>query len=352
MDISISEITQYQRCRRKWDINSPNRQALKPIALPRAVLSMGTFIHVGISAHTEGVFYKDAMFEAYQKELTKFQTAYVEAVGVGPDESELKDFKEQYEQSVRVVFNYLTKYGDTPTGDHEVLYSEQTFRVPIPTTDHFLVGTFDRIMRAKTGDIVVGEIKTYDRRPSFESLMYRPQFVAYSWAVGQLMGDGKHAPFIMYDGISRKLPKAPLMLKSGKLSTAWSDSLDFETYRDAILTNGLDESDYADILSRLRNRSEDPFYARYIIPVTQGQVESFVEQLAAIADEMASRSENGADLYPNYQMTCGWDCHVQNLCAAMQNREDYRSLIEAGYHTNKGNQTFQSRDGDEIEFAG
>lgn len=355
MDISISEVTQFLRCRRKWDINSPNRQALKPIALPRAVLSIGTFIHTGIAAQAQGKYFLDAMRSEYESEHDKFVNAYIDQVGVGPDESELVEFNEQYEIAVQVVSRYLDKYNGKPTGDYEMLYTEQTFRVPIPSTDNFLVGTFDRIMRAPNGDIVVGEIKTYDRRPNFESLQFRPQFVAYSWAVSQLMGTNEFASYFLYDGISRKLPKAPAILKNGSLSKAWSDSLDYATYVEAIEQNGLDINDYSDILTRIQGRdaTENPFYTRYIIPITKGQVDSFVNQLTNISHEMnliANMNEPNW-LYPNFQMTCPWDCNVQSLCSAMQNGEDVSSIIATSYYQNTGNRTFQSRDGDEVEFT-
>ena len=207
-------------------------------------------------------------------------------------------------------------------------------------------------MRSVRGDIVIGEIKTYDRRPNHESLLYRPQFVAYSWAVGQLMGTNIPAAYVLYDGISRKLPKEPATLKNGSLSKAWSDSLSYESYLKAIDNNNLNVEDYSDILQRLQNRDDDPFYARYIIPITQGQVESFVAQISSVAAEMELMGGPSSEwVYPNFQMTCPWDCNVQNLCSAMQNKEDVQSIITSGYTHNKGNQTFQSRDGDEVEFS-
>ena len=67
---------------------------------------MGTFIHNGIAAHTAGKNYKDEMFSAYTDEYNKFLDAYIAAVGVSPDFTELEDFQNQYRQSVQVVERY------------------------------------------------------------------------------------------------------------------------------------------------------------------------------------------------------------------------------------------------------
>jgi hypothetical protein len=347
LDISISEVTQFLRCRRQWDISSPNRQALRRIALPRAVLNIGTLVHAALAAHSQGKDPYDALTAEYMKEQDRFFVAYQQAVGVAPDQSELDGFIEQAEQAMMVVRRYFGKYGtDNPLGEkYTVKAAEQTFRIAIPGTDGHFIGTLDRLIERTDGAWFVGEIKTFDRRPEYDSLMLRPQFTAYTWAANVLFGSPVQG--VLYDGVSRRLPRPPETLKRGGLSKAWSDSLDYLSYVQAASAQGGGNlSPYEDILQRLYERDsgpDNPYYMRRIIPITPGQIVSFVDQLRDVYNDIAA----GPKVYPNFQTTCTWDCHVRDLCSAMQHREDVDSLIQLGYTQNQGSQSFQQRHGAE-----
>lgn len=351
LDVSISEVTQFLRCRRQWDVSSPNRQALRRIALPRAVLNIGTLVHAGIAGYHMGRQPVEAMQDVYTSERDRFCVAYEQTVGAPPSAEELAEYTEQFQTALRVVERYFYKYGTPPMGDrHEVIAAEQTFRVPIPGTDGFLIGTFDQIVRQDTGRIFVGEIKTFQTKPSYESLLLRPQFTAYVWALQQLRGE--RVSGVLYDGVSRKLPKAPALLQRGGVSKAWSESLDYQTYYQTVMETHGSIAGYEDILERLIQRdqspTENPFYVRHTILVSPAQVASFEEQLTRIYLDMGG---NGLEpfVYPNFQTSCTWDCPITHLCSAMQHGEDADTLIANGFYKNDGSQSFRQRDGTEQE---
>lgn len=348
MDVSISEVSQFLRCRRQWDIASMNRQGLRPIALPRPILSAGTFIHAGLNALSKGEPVITAITNEYENEKTRFTEAYIKAVGVSPDTTEIDTLTQMYDNAILVVGRYINTYGVNPVAPkYEIMNTEQTFRVPIPGTEHFLIGTFDRIMEGRTGEFFVGEIKTFDRRPNFEDLQNRPQFSGYAWALSLLTGTPIGG--VLYDGINRKLPKAPAILKNGSVSKAWSDTLDYQLYVDAIQRSGGQLFEYEEILTRIierDNSGNNPFFVRFFVPISESQRTSFEEQLVSIVKDMEQ-----AVVYPNFQMTCAWDCNVRNLCAAMQNKEDVQSIIDTSYRKAEGNVSFQNQNEREVEFG-
>jgi hypothetical protein len=310
------------------------------------VLNIGTLVHAGLAAHSAGENPYDAVSAEYGKEWDRFFVAYKNAAGTEPSTDEEAEFKQQGYQAVDVVRRYFTKYGaKNPLGENfTVRAAEQTFRVPIPGTDGFLIGTLDRLIERSDGQWFVGEIKTFDRRPDYDSLVLRPQFTAYAWAASQLFG--QPIAGILYDGVSRKVPRKPERLQRGGLSKAWSDSIDYMSYVAAINENNLAFAPYQDILERLMERDSGtatPFYVRYTIPITQAQIDSFVGQLQAVYHDMSDLTH----VYPNFQSTCAWDCHVKDLCSAMQHQEDVDTIIQFGYTKNAGSQSFQQRHGDE-----
>jgi hypothetical protein len=321
---------------------------LRPIALPRPILSAGTFIHSGLNALSTGDPVIPAMEREYLKEHNRYVDAYIKAVGVHPDSTELGILSDTYMNAVQIVGRYINQYGTNPVAPkYTITHAEQTFRVPIPGTEHFLLGTFDRIMEDGKGDTFVGEIKTFDRRPNFEDLQNRLQFSGYAWALSHLTG--KPVNGVLYDGIHRKLPKEPAVLKNGTLSKAWSDTLDYETYVTAIQRVGGNIFDYEEIIARIierDNSGNNPFFVRFFVPISHNQRTSFEEQLVSIVKDMEQ-----AVVYPNFQMTCAWDCNVRNLCAAMQNKEDVQSIIDTSYRKADGNVSFQNQNEREVEFT-
>lgn len=195
-----------------------------------------------------------------------------------------------------------------------------------------------------TDDFIVTH-NSYSVQPDLEKLSTNDQFTAYCWAAQALLG----APIagILYDGIKRKLPSAPALLQSGKLSKTWNDSLDYATYLDAIDGYNLDADDYKDILLRLKERDaqdQTPFFTRWKINISPAQVQTFASYLPAIYRSMTNEPE----IYPTFLWQGCWDCQVRDLCKAIQFGEDVEWMIRQGYTKGSGSQSFRQRHGTEV----
>lgn len=368
-DISISEITSFLRCRRAWDYGSSNRQALKKIGIPRATLNVGTLVHAGIAAMSDPKLTRDmdtttirgeerdwriavgcnAIHDLAHTQMSEY-IAWTEATGTLVTQDEISELNAQEAQAMTLLQNYVMRYGPMGYPDFIRLDAiEQTFRVPIPGTDGFLIGTLDRLMQnTETSEWFVGEIKTYKTTPNYETLKMRPQFTAYAWAAQQLLGEPVRS--ILYDGVSQKLPAVPEMLRNGHPSLAVTKlaATSAVLFNNMLQENNLgDNQRYQEILHDLAMRDTcdvTPFYARYQIDLTQAQVMNFALDLPNIYREMQT-----ATVYPNFTHTCAWDCWYTDLCHAQQLGEDTTFLKETQYTSNEGSQSFRRRDGEEVE---
>lgn len=348
-DVSISEMRQFVRCRRQWDYASPSRQGLRKIGVPAPALHLGSAVHAALQAQAEGGSWREAVDDYFREAANTYVEQYHERIGVWPTLDEVAQVYEARDQATDVCARYFDRYGTERVlgPGWEVIAVEQTFRVPIPDTDGFLVGTWDRLCRHESGAHAVGDIKTFSVSPDLDKLRIDEQFTAYLWAASAVLG--QPVTTLLYDGISKKVPKEPDRLQKGGLSKAWKDTLDYASYRRAVEDNGLDLHDYDDILSKLKERDErpvTPFYARHAVTVGPAQMDVFASYLPLVYREMV----NDPVIYPTFNFITGcFDCGVKDLCHAFQHGEDVDWLIRTGYAKTAGSQSFKQRNGPEVE---
>lgn len=347
-DISISEVMQFMRCRRAWDFQSPHRQGLRKIGMPSSALHIGSGVHEALAANAAGESWSEALSNWASQELGRFTSKYIEAVGAPPSPSELESFDQAYDAALLMLTRYFNRYGEeNPLGDrYRYLKVEQTYRVPIPGTDGTFVLTIDGLAQeVGTDNLWIVEHKTYSTKPEMDRLSTDHQFTAYAWAAGALFGQPISG--ILYDGISKKIPSKPALLKSGKLSEAWTETIDYQSYATAVVEAGLDPHDYDAILARLAERdaqTQTPFFTRWKISVLPAQIDSFANYISAIYRDMTA----DPGIYPNFPFAGCWDCSVRDLCKAVQFGEDVQWLINTSYVQGGGSQSFRQRGGQEV----
>lgn len=346
--ISISEVLQFLRCRRQWDIQSPYRQNLVKVGIPSAALHIGSGFHEALEANALGQDWKPALDSWYADAVEKYVTHYQTQIGLSPSPDELAAFDDAYAAVYELMTRYFLRYDEAmPLGDnYEYVAVEQTCAVPIPGTDGTFTFTLDGLARSKRdGTYWVVEHKTYSSKPDMDRLSTDHQITAYAWGVAAILGE----PVVgfLYDGMSKKVPVRPALLKSGRLSEAYTETIDGISYRDAINEHGLSEADYANILQRLDMRDtldQTPFFTRWRIPVLPSQIETFASYIGSIYNDMV----NTPALYPNYRFDGCWDCGVRDLCKAIQFGEDVQWLTRTAFMQGQGSQSFQRRGGESV----
>jgi RecB family exonuclease len=338
MDVSNSEIQNFLRCRRMWELSSSNRMNLAP-AVPwsATALHVGALVHRVLEEQIKCGCRPDIDLIITDEEA-ELEEMYKEIVGVGFSEPELESLAESRAQVKGLTTHYFDFYGEEhPLGeDMRYLVAEITFRTRIPGTQNWFRGTIDGIAQDTSGAIWVVDHKTYSDRPArLDYLQVDPQFTSYAWAAQQLLGHPVEG--VIYDGIAKRVPEKPRQLKDGSLSKAKQGLYTTAgTYMDTIIELDLDPDDYTDILKWLydRDQSEDNgFFVRYKIRYSQASLEQQVRDIVVISREMASKN---LVIYPQFAWSGCWDCDYRDLCSAMQHREDLDFLIKQKYQANRG----------------
>jgi hypothetical protein len=195
-----------------------------------------------------------------------------------------------------------------------------------------------------TDDFIVTH-NTYSSKPDMDRLSTDHQITAYAWAVSAILG--QPITGFLYDGMSKKIPTVPDLLKSGRLSERKADTIDALSYRYAIRMHGHDEADYAEILQWYDERDaqpQTPFFTRWRIPVLQAQVDAFASYVSLIYNDMV----NAPAIYPNFRFDGCWDCGVRDLCKSMQLGDDVEWIKQTFYMAGRGSQSFQRKGGNPV----
>ena len=332
MDISVSDILSFKRCPRKWDLTSYNRQALVPVGQEAKHFYIGTAIHRALEAQARG-HDPNAALQGYWSEVEqKGET----------DEAD-------WNMVCEVLHHYFARYGwHQPLKPYEYVAVELSFRCAIPDArDGFLIGTFDGIV-TDGARVWIVDHKTYQRTPDLEVQEYNEQFIAYQWAFYQVFG---HLPNgVIYDGIRKKAPKVPAVLKSGKGLSRDLRGTAYHAYLDAIHANGFSVDDYKDELYELSVRDsleQNDFFTRWFIKTNPRMLEVFEQQLPFVYNTMLGTGTDATKplyAYPVFNNYDGcFDCPVRPICYAMQRGENVEYVTRTAFTRGKPYGTVQAQ---------
>ena len=229
--------------------------------------------------------------------------------------------RDQIEMGEGMLNHYIFTYKDEP---FVALATEQEFEVEIPRTKGgMLVGTVDGIIQDHKSRIWLIEHKTFSLEPPPEFLVLDRQTTLYHWACQRLIEQGYFKDFgiapheklhgILYNGLRKKVPVCPRLLKTGGISQAMNMDTTYEVYMDTLQFYKLDPAPYAATLTRLKNKP-NKFFKREWIQRGPPELRSAETQLQAIYERM----NNPGAIYPNPTWDCSWRCDYKNLCCAEQ----------------------------------
>jgi hypothetical protein len=347
LKVSVTELQEYLRCGWQWDFSSANRQSLVRRGKPATALWMGSAMHAALGAQIMGQDPMAALAVYIEKMRKEIAQEYLRRVGTSMSTEEWTEFNESVTLCERVIGNYLAFYGDEPydgrKGRHpklQSLASEITFMIPWPMDlsnseydQVILVGTLDAIFLDPNGNLVAGDHKTFSQKADLRDLQLDHQFTGYAAALQMLTG--RQVDHFLYNGINKKVPGIPQVLKGagptqGRLSKAWMDTT-YGTYKQAIIDNGEDPKDgyYRDILSRLleRDTHNNVFFVRHYLDVYPSAVQAWIENTDRILWEMS----HDPKLTFNRAWTGCWDCNVRDLCDAKLKGQNVEWLVNQDY---------------------
>lgn len=343
VNISVSEINSYLRCRRAWDLTSANRQSLRHKVTPKIFFVVGSAVHEAIDAQAAGNDPMEA-FEAYvAKEREDRVAFYYETTQHSPGSSEMEEFEDSVTLARGLTKQYFNQYGwDNPLESLGLKYvaTEVPFSIPLGNGTNF-VGTFDGIATdlETESKFYLVENKTAGKKPSLDSIQSGNQYQGYNWAFRTLTG---HTPAgTVYNGIIKRIIKEPRVLKSGKLSQDKAAGVTFQSFMNTINQGGYDPLEYFEYIAYLEERErngDDRFFVRETFNYSNTQLDNWYQSvLQPIAEELAGSPR----VYPNFT-SCD-NCLVKNICDAMQFGEDVEG-VKTMYYEVKTYGTMQAVD--------
>ena len=333
--IGVTERGTFRQCPRAWDIQAYGRQGLAPIT-PNRALHVGSAVHAALDANAKGKDWRDAL------------DIYVRA---HPTDAWESDVLHPNALAFGMVEHYFLRYGeDTPLRKLYYVDTEITLKVAIPGFDPVRVmhtGTLDGIAvplhvnPAAARDYIkdggtyyIVDHKSYERSPNYDSLLVHDQFIDYCWMCWQTFGHPPEA--VIYDGLKKKLPAVPKMLKNGSLSREWV-STTAAVYRAALDELGLPHTEYHDLLARYdeaETREQTEFFTRFYLRYSNTMLRQFEKRLQVETEAMLLAHQlphNDPHLYPNFNALVCPSCRVKDICHGIEKGDDLAWIIKHGY---------------------
>jgi PD-(D/E)XK nuclease superfamily protein len=318
-EITVNELASFQRCRRAWDFTSANRRSLMKQGPPTAALHIGSAFHYATAMHSEhGADPEQAVREFFALSLERVEKQYLASVGTLMSNEERAPIEEMRLVALSLIRTYYERHGyENPIKPFQHVASELTFRIPlVKEHDVWLIGTIDEVALDTDGNPVPIEKKTYSRRPDKKKWRFNHQLYGYACALSILTGHPVN--YACYDGIRKKEPTIPKILKNGHVSRKWIDTT-YEQYREVVLAthDGEVPNEYLDILNRLNARDHSPenaFTTRFKVPISSRAMLKWWDDAKAVAMEAAHYPR----IYPNFNWQGCPECRHVDLCHAVQ----------------------------------
>jgi hypothetical protein len=323
--ISITEMLEFMRCERAWDLESANRRSLVRKGIPATALWMGSAFHAAMADLGDPI----GTLRAYvQEQRIEMATSYVAQVGVAVSAEEWTAFDESAKLIEAVVVEYLRHYGLQPFKPYEVLANEMTFSLTLENGVE-LVGTIDKVLLDPIGKLWVCDHKTWSQRPDVRDLQYDFQFTGYCACLQALVREPVTG--FLYDGVNKKIPRKPRILQDGHVSLEWIDTSS-AVYCQAVRDNGEDPTSlrYSGFVARLRERDENnsPFFLRHPLYISQAQITQWWENVYTVVEQMMAVKKPTF----NRRWEGCWDCNVRDICDTMLRGDDVDWVIDTNYH--------------------
>lgn len=358
VEVHISDILAYKRCRRAWFWTSPHRlnYVRRKIYGP---FFLGSAVHYCMERlYRDGITPRRALGEFLKKQVANITE------GMGDEGawkqsffwlSQISDVREQAILSRGMMDHYL-RWARTYTGpfnDRELehLLFEHSFKVKVRDFEgqvdprFIYAGKYDGVARHKpTGKLYLMEYKTargIDERVNL--LPNDEQTSAYCLAAEEELGEPIEG--VIYTIMRKRVPTIPRVLKtqrafnpsSGQVENLLSRAKDIDTtyrvYVDAIEAHhGKDvpirfvQEHYGEVLDRLRTEP-DRYFARVVVNRTPEFLTNFRVDLYSVILEMFNPA---TPIYAHGGWSCSM-CIFREPCIALNNGHNHQLILDSDF---------------------
>jgi hypothetical protein len=261
--ISHSRVSTYRACPQKHAFRYVDH--LEPVA-KNLLLQRGIWLHELIEKFLTGADW-EARLDSITKEFNTMME--MERANLGDDlpndlaiimRGYAKTYQNDHLTYPKVELPFSVPLFNDAEWDEQVDYY-RSLGIELPYIS--FVGKIDAVAKDAKHTYIV-EHKTVGKVPDFDVRLLDPQTALYAYAL-PLVSEYKPTA-ILWDYVRTKAPVVPEPLKKGGLTKRKDIDTDYDTYYQAIMSNGLDPNDYADILSILSAKG-NTFYKRLPMPL-------------------------------------------------------------------------------------
>lgn len=310
MEVHASDLKLWNRCKRRWEWESINSRALRPIGAAAPALEFGTAFHAAL------------------------QDYYGQRKYMKPSEYFLDNAPDTVDAQLGAgMLDYYTDYWLPNHNQYQTVWMrgeplvECEFRIPLRAGIE-LVGTFDRIVKDEYGLYWIEDYKTTAAIQT-DKLEFDIQAGIYTLAAENVLGFGFEG--VIWTQFAKRVPSVPAILKNGSVSKSKTQATTYEIYRRTLKeVYGEIPQEYIPILNHfasLENAEGNQFIRSTKIFWSYERVNSLYREINAMVDDIL-RTEN---YYPNFTRDCVWDCPFKAPCIAKDEGIDYENMLETMY---------------------
>jgi len=227
------------------------------------------------------------------------------------DSNSQTELGDNYLEDLKTIFtDYMKLYKDTSLPDQ----TEVPFEIIIGKYHGELVvfnGIIDEIYNTDEG-VIIGEHKTFNRKPDMTFIVMNTQKCLYSKAVEQIAGE---LPiYVQWDYIKSTPAQEPVWLdKSQKFSEAKSNNITPFSWRRACISKGITDKDNLKKGEDLYGGNIYNFFFRLQDDVIPQMVDEIYDGFLYTAKEIVSRGEKNKTRHTG--TNCSW-CEYKDICYA------------------------------------
>lgn len=275
-------------------------------------LVRGTIIHEMIEEWVKN----NKSDESWLKVLANFKDEYDDLMD--EEKAELGDLPEEL---LTLMKGYIHKYQDDKL---TYLAIEKEISIPLIKGVVF-TGKVDGIVEDEHGNQWIVEHKSHKTLPDSDVRLQDVQTTLYCWA---LRKEGYNPQGVLWDYIRTKRPSIPKALKGGGLSKRKDIDTTYEVYLEEIEKQGLNPTDYQDILEILKKKNKQ-FYRRVYYPLpSEHQLSLMVKDLK----ESAKMIRKYGDKLEGHHLSnyCNL-CSYRTICQAELFNLDKEFIIKSSF---------------------
>ena len=227
------------------------------------------------------------------------------------DSNSQTDLGDDYLQDLQEIFtDYMKLYKQAPIPDQ----TETKFEIPIGKYHGEVVafvGVIDELYRKEAG-LVIGEHKTFSRKPDMVSVVMNTQKCLYAKAVQLLTGSLPHE--VMWDYIKSSPAQEPVWLeKSNRFSEAKNNNITTYSWLRACKKRGIQDPEVISKGKDLYDGNIYNFFFRYTEDYVPEMIEDIYDGFKYTAIDIVKHGEKNKTRHTG--QGCSW-CEYKDICYA------------------------------------